>query len=705
MTEQTDAQRRLWRHRWIVAAFIGLSLGVASIAPMADAIHRFGIDILLPLRHQFFGPLYPPSESDAVVVSIDEETYHRPPFSETPRVAWTPMLAKILNAIDGAGARVIGLDLIYPTSLDKPGLLPGYDKPLLMAMFKAGRANRLILGKVRLSQQSIVPYKGQQIAVGGAVNIRALNILLDEDNVARRYPNYFSDVAGGQTSSFAMELAKRGGVKTGVGSEFLINYNTGANDIPTYSFADLYQCAEEGDRDYFSRHFAGKTVIIGSALDVEDRRFAAKRFANSGGDARPPERCRIAFDAERFGEIVQRRTMPGVFIHAAALNTLTHDNALRLLNRAATLALTAASGAALAILFFLLTPLTGALVGTGFVAVEGIVSLIAFQGGIVFPVVALALGAIANFTVVYAFRFVIEDRTKRRIKHAFGHFLAPSLVERLSEGTESLKLGGEIRRVTILFSDIAGYTTLSEKLQDKPDKLVELLNRYFTVLTEAVEKNEGYVVTFIGDALMGMWGAPASDENADRHAVAAALDGLSALDEFNRTVVEQEFGLSGIATRFGINTGLAVVGNTGSATRLYYSPTGDTTNLAARLEGANKLYGTHLMIGEETARGLDGEFVLRRLDRLVVKGKTEPINVFEVMGRSGAIDAEILARIGDFEAALSLYERRDFAAAKDIFQRLAADDSPSRVFVERCEHFEENPPEDDWDGSFVSKTK
>ncbi|MGH6661228.1 MAG: CHASE2 domain-containing protein, partial [Rhodospirillales bacterium] len=469
----------------------GLVLGVVAAGPWADGIHRLGIDFLLPVRHLLFGPLYPPAQSPTVVVAIDEETFRTPPFSETPRVAWTPMLAKVLAAIDDAGARVVGLDLIYPTSLDRPGLLPGYDKPLLQALFKAGRAGRLVLGEVRLSQQSIVPYKGQQVAAGGPDNIRSLNLLLDADNVVRRHPASFADEAGGHVRSFAAELAGRVGAK--VGGDFLINYNTGADDIPTYSLADLHACVEGGGGDYFRRHFAGKVVIVGSALDVEDRRFPAKRFAASGTGSRPPERCRIAFKPERFGQIVGRQSIPGALIHAAAVNTLIRGDPLAMFDRAGTFAVTAASAAVLGLLFFLLAPAAGVLAALGVLAVEGGIAVAAFRHGMVAPIIALTLEAALVFAAVYAYRFVVEDRIKRRIKHAFGRYLAPSLVERLAEGEESLRLGGESRRVTIMFTDIAGYTTLSEGLRSKPEQLVDVLNRYFTVLTGVVERHQGYV--------------------------------------------------------------------------------------------------------------------------------------------------------------------------------------------------------------------
>ena len=160
-----------------------------------------------------------------------------------------------------------------------------------------------------------------------------------------------------------------------------------------------------------------------------------------------------------------------------------------------------------------------------------------------------------------------------------------------------------------------------------------------------------------------------------------------------------------IGTRFGINSGTALVGNTGSATRLNYTATGDTTNLAARLEGANKIYGTSLMIGDETAQKIRGDYVLRRLDRLVVKGKSKPIKVYEVIGRAGEVTDEKRGEIKAFYHAMALYNLRRFTEAREEFEKLKINDPVAAVYTERCGHFEEFPPPENWDRSFVSETK
>jgi adenylate cyclase len=685
---------------------MGLLAGVLAILPPARALDRHGIDFLLPLRHLAYGPLFPPSKSDVVIVAVDEQTYRTEPFSNTPKAAWTPYLGFVIDAVNAADPKAIGLDVIYPTTLDRPQLLLGYDRPFLMALRRAADQNRLVMGQARLSGETLAPYPGQILAARGQDNIRLLNLRLDDDYLVRRYWRAFANQEGGEMLSFGVELARRAGAKPPK-DDFIINFNTGAGDTPVYSLADLYACAAEGHADYFKKAFAGKVVLFGEAVDVEDRFQSARRLAwDEAADARAaPARCKIAADPDRFAAAVNRRSMPGVMIHAAAINTLTKGIALHQTGPVLTFALVALSTVFLATLFLFLPPVTGAALGLATLAVELVASVAALHGLTVAPAASLLDASVGAYTLVYAYRFVIEDREKRWIQHAFRHYLAPSLVDQLQENPDALKLGGEERWVTVMFTDIAGFTTISEGLKDTPDRLVDLMNRYLTVMSGVIARHDGYVDKFIGDAVMAVWGAPLQVEDAERKAVDAALDCMAALEAFNREVVVDFLPSGRMGTRIGVATGTAIAGNMGSAQRLNYTVTGDMVNLAARLEGANKEYGTSIMISELTAQAVGDGYVLRRLDRLIVKGKTEPIAVFEVLGRRGEVGEAVLARRAEFERALGLHDARDFARALAIFRKLASADPPSRVYAERCEAYLVTPPPADWQGEFALKTK
>jgi class 3 adenylate cyclase len=704
--EAAGAWLKRHRRRLAVALVIGVVAGAVAALPMSRGFDRRGIDFLLPLRHLAYGPLFPPSQSDVVVVAVDEQTYRTPPFVNTPKVAWTPYLGYIIQAVDATGPKAIGLDMVFPTSLDRPELLLGYDRPFLMALRGAADEDRIVLGQTKLSGETIAPYAGQVMAVRGQDNLRLLNFKLDDDDVVRRYWRDFADEGGGKSLSFGAELARRAGAKPPKG-DFLINFNTGAGDVPVYSFADLFACAQAGKMDYFRKAFAGKVVLFGEVLDVEDRYRSAKRLTwNEAANAKAaPAPCQIAADP-RLASQLNRRSMPGVLIHAEAINTLTKGLALRETPAAATFAVAAAATALLAAAFLFLPPVAGAAVGLVGLAVELGGSVAALEGRLVAPTPSLVLAAVLAFPLVYAYRFVVEDREKRWVQHAFRHYLAPALVEQLMENPQVLKLGGDSRWITVMFTDIAGFTTISESLKDTPDKLVELMNRYLTLMSSVVARHEGYVDKFIGDAVMAVWGAPLQTENAERKAVETALDCQAALVGFNRDVVGDYLTGGGkLGTRIGVATGYAIAGNMGSEDRLNYTVTGDMVNLSARLEGANKEYGTSIMISELTAQALGDGFVLRQLDRLIVKGKTEPITVFEVVGRTGEVAPDVLARLAEFERGLALHDAREFAMARQVFLAQAALDPPSKVYAERCELYLENPLPADWQGEFALKTK
>jgi adenylate cyclase len=694
------------RRRVVAAAILGLVAGLIASLPISRSFDRRGIDYLLPLRHALFGPLFAPSASDVVIVAIDEQTYKTEPFNNTPKVAWTPYFGYVLDAIDTAGAKAIGLDMVMPTTLDRPELLLGYDRPFLIALRNAADKNHIVMGQYRLSGETQAPYPGQQLAARGAENLRTLNFQMDDDDVVRRYWRAFDNEGGGETLSFGVELAKRAGVRPPA-TDFIINPNTGAGDLPTYSMADLFACVQAGDTDYFKRAFAGKIVLFGEVLDIEDRFRSSKRMAwNEAANARAaPKPCRIAPDTKRFAAAIDRKSMPGVMIHGAAINTLTKRLTLVETPAAATFGLIAVTTFGLALAFLFLAPISGAVLGVAALAAELLASVVALKQQVVAPTPSLLIAAVLAYTLIYAYRFVIEDREKRWVQHAFRHYLAPALVDQMMENPDALKLGGDKRWITVMFTDIAGFTTISEGLRETPEKLIELMNRYLTLMSGVVNRHDGYVDKYIGDAVMAIWGAPVVVEDAEKKAVETALDCQAALEVFNREVVGDYLPNGKLGTRIGIATGFAVAGNMGSAQRLNYTVTGDMVNLSARLEGANKEYGTSIMISELTAQALGDGYVLRRLDRLVVKGKTLPITVFEVIGRAGEVSPEALARLAAFDRGLALHDARDFTGAHAIFIDLAAADPPSRVYAGRCEAYASAPPPADWQGEFVLKTK
>ncbi len=325
----------------------------------------------------------------------------------------------------------------------------------------------------------------------------------------------------------------------------------------------------------------------------------------------------------------------------------------------------------------------------------------AFWLELVRPVLAILFA----YLFVLAYRYVDEERNKRYIKNMFQHYLTASVVNELLKSPDMLKLGGERREATVFFSDIKNFTTVSEKLE--PETLIEQLNEYLSAMTEVVLKYDGYLDKYEGDAIMAVFGVPVQQTDHARRGCLAALEMQKILVDL-RTKWRAE-GKPEFHARMGLNSGPMIAGNIGGKDRFDYTVIGDAVNLASRLEGANKEYGTSIMISETTAQLLGETFVLRELDLLRVKGKQKPVVVYELLAEKRA-DLSIgkIMALEAYERGLRFYRQRKWDSAIREFEiALAADvnDGPSRTYIERCKYYKKNPVPLDWDGVFEMKTK
>lgn len=317
--------------------------------------------------------------------------------------------------------------------------------------------------------------------------------------------------------------------------------------------------------------------------------------------------------------------------------------------------------------------------------------------------VPASAGTAAAFVTLVSLS-VAERQSRRFVQEALGRYTSPALVRELIAHPEHLSLDwGQEREMSVYFSDIAGFTTISEQLSAR--QLVSLLNEYLTEMTDLVLAHGGIVDKYIGDAVMAFWGAPLDAPDHAERAVSCAIAMRNRCDELRATWKER-YGHE-VYARAGINSGVAVVGNMGSRHKYNYTVMGDIVNLASRLEGANKPYGTFLMISEATLRKLGGAVLARELDLLAVKGKTQPVKVYEVIDFTARATAADRERVARFEAALARYRDRDFAHAKAELEALVKDtgDEPSKLYVERCEIFLAEPPPADWNGVWTMKEK
>ncbi len=310
------------------------------------------------------------------------------------------------------------------------------------------------------------------------------------------------------------------------------------------------------------------------------------------------------------------------------------------------------------------------------------------------------IGTLAN-----SFNHMVRElRLKEKIKDTFGKYLDPRVVMTLIDSPEGvIDTVGEKRIMTMFFSDIAGFTSIGESLM--PDALVRLINEYFTHQAIPIQQNKGIIDKFIGDSVMAFWGPPFTEE--EEHAglaCLAALDQRRQLEEFRRRLPDLmgiRKGLPDIDFRIGIATGEVVVGNIGSELSKSYTVMGDTVNLASRLEGANKHYGTRFLINETTQQMASQDVETREIDLIQVVGKSEPVRVFELLARRGELEERQQELRDHFGQGMKAYRARDWEASARQFGsclELDPEDNPSQVFLERVDYMKQNPPSHDWDG-------
>jgi len=322
------------------------------------------------------------------------------------------------------------------------------------------------------------------------------------------------------------------------------------------------------------------------------------------------------------------------------------------------------------------------------------------------PIIAPAFVTVTvNYISSVTYNFLMERRQKAMIRGAFAQYVPPAVVSELLKNPEMLTLGGEERVMSVIFSDVAGFTTISEGLT--PTQLVELLNEYLTAMTNIVLKYDGIIDKYEGDAIMAEFGAPLVDPDHALKACYTALEMQEKLVELREKLKSE--GKSPLYARVGINSGPMVIGNMGSEKIFDYTVMGDNVNLSSRLEGANKVYSTYIMCSEATRKMTGDNFVTRELDLIRVKGKTEGVLVHEILARKETpLDDKKRRMIELYNDGLLAYKEWRWDDGAELFEKaleIDPDDGPSALYLQRCNEFRENPPAEDWDGIFTMRTK
>ncbi len=641
------------------------------------------------------------------VIAVDGESLAAEELSSTPRVLFAPFWAKLVDGLVRSGVRAIGFDIIFNYSANRfPALDAQYDHDFLDAL--ARHRDRLVLARsaglaLAPAIEAAVYDLDKDAERDQPAAVAFVELVPDGDGVQRRVGASLAAGEGYALPTLSAALLARAKARA-MPDSVLLAPAAPLEAIPTYRVIDVLRCLDRQPAA-LREVFNDKIVLIGTNLPEEDRRRSPDRFM-------PPAHASPAGDGActlgRLGASdAGSGTAPGVFLHAAAVQSVMNGNIVAAVPIAGRTAATVAWSICGSLLGFAFAPWI-AFAGVGFLAITGFgLALVLLPFGWWLPVFVPIAAAIISMVLAYVVRLLVEERRRRRVQEAFSHYLAPSIVDRLTEHEAELRLGGERREVTVMFADLSGFTALSGRLA--PEELMELTNLYLGLVVEAVETTGGYVDKFIGDAVMALWGAPLPDPD---HAASAARGALRALASVMRAKAEADRrGEPSYAIKIALNTGPAVIGNVGAAKRYNYTAIGETVNVAARLESTPGDYGCAIVVGPGTAAAIADRFVLCELDWIKVKGKDDAFSVYQLIAEQNAADPAERAYPAHYQAALECYRVGDFATAQQLWRCLAEHDrhvgaarSPASVMANRCADLAAASPAQ-WDGIFVKTTK
>jgi adenylate cyclase len=695
----------LWRRRHREITIVAAA-AIALVASLASGTGMNWVDgMFYDLSLATHGVRRGTGGEPVAVIAMDRGSLDSEELAATPRVLFGPFWAKLIDGLADAQVKAIGFDIIFSYSANRfPALDTQYDRGFYDAL--ARHHDRLVLAR-SARQPVAAPVEAAVYDLDGdagndepaAIAFAELNP--DSDGVQRRVSPHLRALDGQLLSTFSAALLARA-KGPAMPDPVLLAPAAPLEAMTAYRLIDVLRCLDQQPAAV-AEAFSGKVVLVGSNLAEEDRKRTPDRFM-------PQPTARLTESGEcRLGHLgpshAEGGTTPGVFVHAAAVQSVLTGNLVRpvpLIGRALAAVLASLGGS---LLGFAVAPWL-AVLGVAVLAAACFgLAVVALGFGFWFPIAVPAAAAVISMVLAYLVRFLVEERRRHRVQHAFSHYLAPSIVDRLAESEAELRLGGERREITVMFADLSGFTALSTRLP--PEELMAVTNTYHAMMVEAVEATGGYVNQFLGDAVMAIWGAPLADPH---HAARAARAALSIVENITRAKAEADAqGLPGYAVKIGINTGPAVVGNVGAPKRYNYTAVGETVNIAARLESVPEDYGCRIVVGPATAAAIAERFVLCELDWIKVKGKDEAFSIFQLIGEQSTVDTAEIRYPEQYRAGLERYRAGDFTGAEDIWRRQAKQFpagalAPPLIMARRCADLKSAPPAV-WDGVFVKTSK
>ncbi len=666
-------------------------------------------------------------DGNVVIIGIsDEDLVALPEPFPFPRSYY----AHIIENLNRAGAKVIVFDLTFESIKDAAGdssmraALKKYDNVVLAAKVQTGGTSEKYY--VRATERS---YGNIFYDVDKSIGI--VNIYKDHDDVCRSYFPML-DVKGYLTPSLAFAALNRVyklKPETCVGltdqffdyrdrsipryqsSTFLLNYYGPVKSFPYYDFSKVIDDSSfktkdeiqyETDLNLFDEEmmskFRNKIVLIGSVMPDERDFHNIPLYIEEGGK--------------------NNYAMNGVEIHATAIQNVIDKNFISTMDPIIE---------SIIIIFLSVFVFIGLLalkqihirhvwlmeIGTFLLTVLLIgavfeISIITFiNGNVLMNVVNPSFAIVLAYFGTAVYQYLTERQQKAVIKNMFGHYINPAVVNELVANPEKAKLGGDRCELTVFFSDIANFTNISEQYHSKPEGLVALLNEFLDEMTRLVLKYEGTLDKYEGDAIMAFWGAPLPQKDHALRTCLAALDMQKRLEVLRIKWTKE--GKPALTMRMGINTGVMIVGNMGGKDRFDYTVIGDSVNLASRLEGANKQYKSNIMISDFTYTHVKEKVVVRELDLIQVKGKNEPVKVYELLGTAKMeMTNSKRQSLELYNEGLRLYRARQWEEANAYMQQAYSLDETcyaAQIYSERASLYKLTPPPDDWNGIFVMTSK
>jgi adenylate cyclase len=730
----TSQKKRRSLRSWL--QLVGISLGISLLVLLLtqDIFFTFGpLERLelstIDMRFRYRGLLN--NKTDVIIVEINSESFKTLP----DKYPWPrSYYARLVRNLYRAGARAIGFDVVFSEPDAKH--LDG-DEDFRKAIRETGIV--VVGGKTETSTEQYIVKSADEnygnIFYDADSSIGIVLVRNDEDNIMRRYRPFTYDRAAERripTLSFATlnKYFKRPQFFTAENTptEFLYEGRT----IPKADPVSMYVNYYGPDRTY-------PHIRIADVLDDEEFKTKEELELESDintfddpdmgylydgtfkdkivlvGSTEPEEKDMFAIPLA-YGRETGDNLMYGVEIHANVIQNVLDDNFLyrepQWLDILVIIILCAITfiglilfkevkfrrssiSELLSILFVLIE-----LGLIGYISME-LFSKLSYVTTMTHPSLAVVFG----FAGATIYNYITERKQKTLIKGMFSTYVNPTLVNELIDNPEKMRLGGERKELTVMFSDIEGFTSVAESM--KPEELVEVLNDYLSLMTNIIFSSGGTVDKFEGDAIMAFWGAPIDQPDHALRACQGSLDMMRALNDIRDKWVAE--GRPKINIRIGLNSGNMIVGNMGGTGRFDYTVIGDSVNLGSRLEGANKQYRTRIMIGQRTHELVKDHIITRELDMLVVVGKTEPIRVYELIGmKDGQIDPKLEKFLDLYSKGLTLYRSREWTSAIEHFEKaikLKPDDYPSQIYVERSNLYIMTPPPDDWNGVFILRSK